>query len=180
MLEDTAATANENRTDAMFALVLVYNREKRYEDALRILGELRRLHPRNRLILLEAGATALRGERFRDAVSLLSEGLALVPTDEVRRIPGEVGLWRYKRGAAYARLAQPDQAVSDLTAAATAAAQKWVHGRARVELARLALARGDRAAAANDARQARALCEEGNDAPCSNDAKKLLRMADGR
>ena len=34
MLQETAAAGGENRTDAMFALVLVYNRERRYDDAL--------------------------------------------------------------------------------------------------------------------------------------------------
>ena len=32
MLEETAAAGGENRTDAMFALVLVYNRERQYDD----------------------------------------------------------------------------------------------------------------------------------------------------
>ena len=38
MLQETAAAGGENRTDAMFALVLVYNREQRYDDALRTLA----------------------------------------------------------------------------------------------------------------------------------------------
>ena len=57
------AVASDAATDAMFALVLVYNRERRHDDAVRVLQELRRLYPRNRLLLLEAGATALRGGR---------------------------------------------------------------------------------------------------------------------
>ena len=65
MIEETAAAAGENRTDAEFALVLLYNREKRYDDAMRVLGNLRRRYPRNRLVLLEAGATATRGEPAR-------------------------------------------------------------------------------------------------------------------
>ena len=36
-----AATRSDSRTDALFALVLVYNRERRYDDALRALQELR-------------------------------------------------------------------------------------------------------------------------------------------
>ena len=50
MLQETAAAGGETRTDAMFALVLVYNRERRYDDALRVLQELHQLHPRNRLV----------------------------------------------------------------------------------------------------------------------------------
>ena len=36
MLEETAAAGGESRTDALFALVLVYNREKRYDGALKV------------------------------------------------------------------------------------------------------------------------------------------------
>ena len=43
----------------------MYNRERRYDDALRVLQELRRLYPRNRLVVLEAGSTALRAGRGR-------------------------------------------------------------------------------------------------------------------
>ncbi len=56
----------------------------------------------------------------------------------------------------------------------------WVAGRARVELAQLALKRGDRAAAASEATQAETLCLNGNDAPCVEQAKELKRRARGR
>lgn len=180
MIEETSTSANENRTDALFALILVFNREKRYDDALRVLKELRTLHPRNRLVLLEAGSTAVRAGRFGDAVKLLSEGMRMVPADEARRIPGEEALWRYKRGAAYAGLNRQNEAHADLTAAASPSAQAWVHGRARVELARLAFSRGDRATASSEARQGQNLCQQGNDPVCVEQAKKLLRDADGR
>src|SRR5258708_33553850 len=51
MIEETVEARGENRTDAEFALVLLYNREQRYSDALRILDSLRRRAPRNRLLL---------------------------------------------------------------------------------------------------------------------------------
>jgi tetratricopeptide (TPR) repeat protein len=180
MIEETSTAVNENRTDALFALILVFNREKRYDDALRVLKELRRLHPRNRLVLLEAGSTAVRAGRFDEAVTLLSEGLRMVPADESKRIPGEDALWRYKRGAAYAGLQRQEQALADLKGAASPSAQPWVHGRARVELARLALSRGDRGTASNEARQGQTLCQQGNDPVCVEQAKKVLRDADGR
>ena len=180
MIEETATAGAENRTDALFALVLVFNREKRYQDAMRVLKELRTLHPRNRLVLLEAGSTAVRAGRFDEAVTLLSDGMRMVPADESRRIPGEEALWRYKRGAAYAGLKRQNEAVADMTAAASPSAQSWVHGRARVELARLALTRGDRGTASHEARQGQNLCQQGNDPVCVEQAKKLLRDADGR
>ncbi len=175
-----AAAGNDARTDALFALVLVYNRERRFDDALRVLQELHRLYPRNRLLLLEAGATALRGGRAQQADDLLTEGLAMLAKDQRARMPGEEALWRYKRGAALAALGRVEPALADLQSATGADAQWWVHGRARVELGRLALKRGDRGAAAVEARQAETLCERGNDPVCIEDARALLRSSNGR
>lgn len=180
MLEATAASSSEARTDAMFALILVYNREKQYDDAIRVLENLRRLYPRNRLVVLEHGATALRAGRAQQADAILTEGLRMAADDSRPRIPGEDALWRYKRGTARAALGQTERAAEDLRRAASPDAQPWVGGRARVELGRLALARGDRAAARNEARQATVLCEQGNDPECEEEASKLLRRADGR
>ena len=180
---DTKATAgvgNDSRTDALFALVLMYNRERRFEDALAALQELRRLYPRNRLVVLEAGATALRAGRAQQADDLLTEGLAMLAKDQRARIPGEEGLWRYKRGAARAALGRVDAALADLQNASSADSQPWVQGRARVELGRLALKRGDRGAAAVEARQAETLCGRGNDPACIRDARDLLRSSNGR
>lgn len=175
MLQETAAGGGENRTDALFALVLVYNRERRYDDAHRVLQELRTLHPRNRLVLLEAGSTALRAGRHEEARALLTEGMRMVPTDPSRQIPAEETLWRYKRGAALLALGQREAAEADLRVAATDRAQPWVHGRARVELARLAALRGDSAGARREAAQAQSLCEKGRDPSCMDAAKKLVK-----
>jgi tetratricopeptide (TPR) repeat protein len=180
MLETTAASSTESRTDAMFALILVYNRERRYDDALRVLEQLRRLYPKNRLVVLEHGSTALRAGRSQQADTILTEGLAMLAKDNRPRIPGEDGLWRYKRGAARAALGQADAATADLRVAVGPDSQPWVSGRARVELGRLALARGDRDSARNEARQATVLCEQGNDPACEDEASKLLRRANGR
>jgi tetratricopeptide (TPR) repeat protein len=179
-LEPSSAQADDSRTDAMFALVLVYNREHRFDDALKVLQELRRLYPRNRLLLLEAGSTALRGGRFLSAEEMLTEGLTMLANERRPRIPGEESLWRFKRGKARAALGKTEAALADLQFAGSAEAQPWVHGRARVEVGRLALQRGDRTAAAGEARQAEALCERGNDPPCVQDARALLRSSGGR
>ena len=187
MLQETAevgaqnaGVGNDARTDALFALVLVYNRERRFDEALGALQELRRLYPRNRLLLLEAGATALRAGRAQQADELLTEGLAMLAKDQRARIPGEEGLWRYKRGAARAALGRVDAALADLQNATSPDSQQWVQGRARVELGRLALKRGDRGAAAVEARQAETLCGRGNDPACIQDARALLRSSNGR
>jgi tetratricopeptide (TPR) repeat protein len=179
MLEETAAAGGESRTDALFALVLLYNRERRYDDALRALEELRKLYPRNRLVVLEAGSTALRAGRYEQADKLLTEGFGMLAKATGPRIPGEEALWRYKRGAARIELGR-EEAAADLQAAIAPDAQTWVQGRARVERAKLALRRGDRAGATAEARQAQSLCEQDNDPPCLESARKLLRSADGR
>jgi tetratricopeptide (TPR) repeat protein len=178
MLERAAASGGEARTDAMFALVLVYNRERRFDAALSVLGQLRELYPRNRLVVLEQGATALRAGRAADAEAILSAGLAALARDTRPRIPGEAELWRYKRGAARAAIGRQD-AIDDLRAATSPGAQKWVAGRAQTEIARLALQRGDVNAAKSNARQAEALCRQGNDPVCVADARSLVRKADG-
>jgi tetratricopeptide (TPR) repeat protein len=179
MLEETAAGNGDSKTDALFALVLLYNREKRYDDALRVLQELRRLHPRNRLVVLESGSTALRAGRAAQADALLTEGMAMLAKATGPRIPGEATLWHYKRGAARVALGRPE-AAADLRVATGPDAQVWVQGRARVELARLALQQGNRSVAAAEAKQADALCRQDQDPPCLDEARKLLRTADGR
>jgi hypothetical protein len=179
LLERAAAGSGEARTDAMFALVLVYNRERRFDDALRVLGRLRELYPRNRLVVLEQGATGLRAGRWAEAESILSGGLASLARETRPRVPGEEQLWRYKRGAARAALGRND-AMDDLLAATSTDAQAWVAGRARTEIARLALKRGDASTARAEARQAETLCRQGNDPVCMEDARRLLRSANGR
>ena len=178
-MTQSARAGNDARTDAMFALILVYNRERRYADAIRVLQELRRLYPRNRLVVLEAGSTALRGGQAQQADDLLTEGLTMLAAERRPRIPGEESLWRYKRGAARAARGQTELAMADLQAATGGDAQPWVSGRARVELGRLALKRGDRATAAAEARNARTLCERGNDPVCVRDARALARSSGG-
>jgi tetratricopeptide (TPR) repeat protein len=181
MIQETAATRdNESRTDAMFALVLLYNRERRYDDALRVLEELRRMYPRNRLAVLEAGSTALRAGRGAQAEALFTQGLTVVARETRPLMPGERALWHYKRGAARAMRGNLDGARADLNLAVDSTAQEWVRGRAHAELARLALRGGDRENARSFAARAEALCQQGNDPPCVEDARRTSRSASGR
>ncbi len=179
LVQQAAAGGGEARIDALFALVLIHNREGRFGEALDVLKQLRQLYPRNRLVLLEAGATALRGGRAAEADALLTEGIFILSRETRARFQGEEQLWRYKRGAARATLGRAD-AVEDLQVAAGGDGLTWVAGRARVELARVALKRGDRAAATSEATQAETLCVNGNDPPCVEQAKELKRRARGR
>jgi tetratricopeptide (TPR) repeat protein len=172
MVEQAASVPNEAQTDARFALILLYNREKRYDDALKVIGELQREFPRNRLVWLEAGSTALRAGRHAQADALLSEGLEMLARDQRDRIPGEEGLWKYKRGAARAAAGRRADALADLQVAASETSPGWVRGRAHLELGRLAAG-----AAARDAfARAITLCETHNDKPCADEARKLARQ----
>jgi tetratricopeptide (TPR) repeat protein len=173
MIEETAASNAENRTDAQFALVLLYNREKRYDDALRLLGTLRKQYPRNRLVVLEAGATAVRAGRPQEAETLLTDGLQMLAKDTRARMPGEEGLWHYKRGAARVMLKRTDDARADLAIALRPDSLKWVQGRAHVESARLATQLGDREGAKRAAASAIAACEAANDPLCVEQARKF-------
>src|SRR5215471_17982982 len=173
MIEEAAAARNENRTDAQFALVLLYNREQQYDRAVRVLNDLRRQFPRNRLVVLEAGATATRAGRAADADALLTEGIAMLSRDSRPRMPGEEALWHYKRGAARVLLGRREDALTDLHAALSPDAAGWVQGRAHVELARLARQHGDRAGAQREADTAVSVCEKSGDQICVSEAKKL-------
>jgi tetratricopeptide (TPR) repeat protein len=173
MIEETVAAGRENRTDAEFALVLLYNRERRYDDALRVLASLRRRYPRNRLVVLEAGATATRGNRPADAEALLTDGMAMLARDTRPRMPGEDALWHYKRGAARVMLRRRDEALADLRAAQAPGAAGWVQGRAHLEMARLALQQGDRTGALREAAQAVAVCGKSNDPICVDEAGRI-------
>ncbi|MBW8862238.1 MAG: hypothetical protein JF601_07680, partial [Acidobacteria bacterium] len=73
LIEEAAAYGGENQTDARFALLLLYNREKRYGDALAQLALLREKYPRNRLVWLESGSTCIRAGRYGEAERFLDE-----------------------------------------------------------------------------------------------------------
>ena len=177
MIEEASKFGSEDRTDALFALVLIYNREKRYTDALGVLADLRRQFPRNRLVLLEAGATALRGARPAEAETLLSEGLAIFATDERPKVPSEAALWHYKRGAARVRLGRAAEAEADLRPALAPDVLPWIRGRTHLELARLARQRGDRAGAVREANLAIAACVK-DDPICVDEAKRAANERD--
>jgi tetratricopeptide (TPR) repeat protein len=175
MVEEAARYAGENQTDARVALVLLYNREQRYDEALRELEALRTGYPRNRLFLLEIGAALLRAGRPAEADRVLSEGIGRLAGDNRPRMFSEEALWYYKRGAARAALGRSAEATEDLNKALSMDARQWVHGRAHLELGRLALKAGSRAAAQAELQMAVTLCERDNDSAWAAEARRLLR-----
>jgi tetratricopeptide (TPR) repeat protein len=175
MVEDSAAYAGDNQTDARFALVLLYNREKQYDQALQQLEQLRTRYPRNRLTWLESASTSLRAGRPADAERLLSEGLARFADDKRERMFGEQALWMYKRGVARAALGRRPEAEQDLRHAIASEGRKWVHGRAHLELGKLALRAGNAAAAREELHAAARLGDEDNDRGSAAEARRLAK-----
>jgi len=163
LIEQAAARGGDARTDARFALVLLYNREKRYADASRVLADLQREFPRNRILWLEAGATSLRAGRADEAERHLSTGLRMLAADSRARMYGEEALWLQKRGAALVGLNRLDEAERDLSRGLTLESRQWVSGRTQTELGRIADLRGNRAAARMRFTTAVQLCEQDND-----------------
>ncbi|HTK29825.1 MAG TPA: hypothetical protein VL309_09755 [Vicinamibacterales bacterium] len=174
MIEEAAAYPGDNQADAHFALVLLYNREKRYDDALAQLALLRTRYPRNRLVWLESGSTCIRAGRAADAERFIDDGFQRFADDTRQRMFGEGALWLYKRGAARAALGRAADAEQDLRKAVSTEGRGWVHGRAHLELGKLAQKRGDKAAARAEFQSAIPLCETDNDAAAADEARRLL------
>ena len=99
LVEAAAAYPSELQTNARLALVAIYNREARYEDALRVLVELQRRYPRNRLLWLEASAAAARGGRLQEASRFIADGWTKFTEDGRPKAPGEETLWQRQRVA---------------------------------------------------------------------------------
>ena len=172
-LIEAASRSPETRTDARFALILLYNRENRFDDALRLLDELRREYPRNRLLWLEKGATAVRAGRGAEAEAVLTEGLRKLDTDGRAKMPGERPLWLYKRGSARILLRRTPDARRDLEAALAQGPLGWVQGRINVELGKAADLDGDRAKAVSLYQRAAGICQSQQDPACVEEATRL-------
>ncbi len=175
MIEEAAAYPGLTQTDAKFALILLYNREKRFDDTLEVVDDLRARYPKNRLLLYEAGVTLLRAERYAQAEAMLDEGIRRRDGDRRERMFGEDALWHYKRGLARARQGRPAPAREDFHRAVSGEARDWVRGRTHAELGRLAADSGDREQARRDYRLAIQLAERGNDPIGKSEAEALLR-----
>ncbi len=178
LIEKAAAAPSEVQTDAKAALVLIYNRERRFDDAVNVLHSLERSYPQNRLFLLEEGSTLLRGNKAAEANKVLEDGMARLAQDTRPRMPGEDGRWHFKRGAARLLLGRLNEADEDLKAALAAPdVRGWVLARIHVELGKLADVRGDRAAAQREYRAAIAIGQTAKDDEAESQATQFLAKA---
>jgi tetratricopeptide (TPR) repeat protein len=175
MVEEAAAYPSDVQTNARFTLIVIYNREGRFDDALRVVGELQQQYPRNRLLWLEAGSTALRAGRPELARQSLEHGLAMLAGDARPRAFGELARWGYYHGASLVALKDTDAARRALDAALRHPARPWVQGRIRTELGRLADLAGDRPRALEEYRASIRLCGADDDDVCVRDARELVK-----
>ena len=175
LVESAAAYAGDNQEEARYALIVLYNREKRYDEALAHLAILRERYPRNRLTWLESGSTNLRAGRPAEAERFLDEGLRKLASDPRPRMFGEEALWHLKRGTARAALGRDAEARHDLNKALEIEGRRWVQGRAHLELGKLDLKDGNRAAANEHLRTALRLSESDNDAAAAAESRRLIR-----
>ncbi len=177
LVEAAAAESSSVQTDARFILIVMYSREKRFDDALAVIGQLQRRYPRNRLLWLESAATSLRAGRPMDARKAIETGLAKLASDQRARAFGEEARWRYYEGATLVQLRDAAAADRALRAALASEAPGWLHGRAHKELGKLADLAGNRAGAISEYRVAQKMCRVGRDDECADEAAKLVRRA---
>lgn len=175
-LLEAASRTGDSRFEARTALVLIFSREGRHADALRLLSQMVAEYPRNRILVLEQGAAAIRAGRAKDADEILSRGLAALDRDTRKRIPGERALWLYKRGLAKLNQNLPTDAAADFTLAMSAQPEPWVAGRLHLEFGKIADMAGRRNDALTRYRLARDLAKNSNDPACLNDADRFLRQ----
>ena len=160
----------ESRT----ALVLIYSREGRHADAYRLLGELVAAYPRNRLCVREQGSAAIRAGKHSEAEAILSAGLAALDRDRRARMPGERGLWLYKRGLARFGRDKRAESAADLQEALRNTPPEWVRGRALLTLGKIADLNGQRAEAVTNYRTAREVGTQARDTAGAAEATRLL------
>jgi tetratricopeptide (TPR) repeat protein len=177
LLEVAAAPTAETATDAALLLVIVYNREGRHADAMRYLRQLRERHPANRLLALNAAATALAASDLATAAATITAALAKQPNFDQPKVLGEHAMWYYVRGAA--RVALKDaQARDDLRQALASGPRDWIRARTHLELATLALQFGDERQAKVELEAAERYGRLGSDHVVIDRAKQLRRGQD--
>ena len=170
-----AAARSEVSVDARTALMLIYSREGRHDDVVRLARGLSVEYPRNRLFVLEEGSAAIRAGRPAEAETALSRGLAAFEKDTRPKVPGERALWLYKRGLARVNLNRLTDADVDLREALTSAPFGWVRGRIHIELGKIADLQGRRQIAVAAYRTGRDICDTELDTLGAAEAARLIR-----
>jgi hypothetical protein len=174
LLREAATPGAATESDALLLLMIIDHRDGRPADARERLVFLQRKHPKNRLLLLNHGASALAAQHPEEADQVLSKGIADARWEAPPAVLGETALWFAHRGRARARLHRPAEARSDLERGLAANPRDWVRGRIHGELGDLALIAGDRAGAEKQFEAALNFCARGGDRSEVDDAKRKL------
>jgi tetratricopeptide (TPR) repeat protein len=177
MVEEAAASESDVQTNALFTLIVIYNREQRYDDALRVIARLQAMYPRNRLLWLEQGSTALRAGRGADARAALEKGLAVLAKDPRPCAFGEEARWRWAFGASLVLSGRPEAADRELRQSLSLDGPAWLRGRVHKELGKVEDLRGHRVAAVAHYRQAVRIGQDGHDPASADEAAALLTTA---
>ena len=82
MITDAAINGASVSTDAKMLLVVIYNREKRYNDSLALLSELHARYPRNYLLELSKASVYSRLHDFNKALNTYSAVLKKIENGE--------------------------------------------------------------------------------------------------
>ena len=176
LLETASRFGASTHIEASTALALIYSREGRHLDAFRLLGDLAREFPQNRLFVLEQGSAAIRAGRHADAEVVLTGGLAALDRDTRRKIPGERALWLYKRALARIYQNKPALAATDVEMGFQSSPVDWVKGRLHLANGKVADLGGRRADALTQYRMARDIARAASDPPCIAEATRLLQQ----
>ena len=175
LIEEAASYPGETEAEAKFALVLIYNREREFGKAQRVLTGLKRRYPRNRLVWLESASTWLRDERAFLASRDLARGFAQLAADDRSRMLDEDEVWRLKRGTARVGLGRIPYAREDLAMALERSTKSWIKGRAHVEFGKIADLEGNRKLAREQYDKGRKLCRKAKDRRCARAAETLKK-----
>ena len=174
LVQEAARSTSDAHTHALFALIVMYTREGRFDETLQVIAQLQQRYPRNRLLWLEAGSTAMRADRPAAARHAIEHGLVKLAADARPRAFGEEARWRYYHGAALVALGHAEAAERELRAALAAEAHEWVRGRTHTEIGKIADLSGDRRRALEEYREAARLCRRDRDSTCQDEAEKLV------
>src|SRR6185503_7744493 len=174
-LLEAATKDPESRVDAAAALMLIYSREGRHNEVVRITRQLQTEFPKNRLFVLEEGAASIRAGLGPEADAALTRGLEMLARDKRPRVPGEEALWLYKRGLARLNQNRPAPASDDLNRALAAGPTNWIRGRIYVEIGKLADLAGRRPEAVAAYRTAKSICDASADSICADEASRFLK-----
>lgn len=175
LVEDAARYKGDAQTDAKVALLLLYNREGRFKEALAVTDDLIARYPRNRIVVLESGATAIRARLFAQADRVLTDGLTRFAADPRPKAFGEEATWYYKRGLARIPLGNVRGAQTDLQRAQSLPARGWVKARIRLEQGKIEDLSGRREHAVAVYREAMRMAEASNDPSTSREAQRLVK-----